>query len=291
VSTQRPERRCIILAVAITSIAFPAGAQDIADRYTPEEWVALYVQEREAYDGTLSTSAGWVFNPCPESTEWSNTAFELMTSRSLGAWGRDEFARSLSIARPRCDDPRLDRWFADELRETSEPGGPRTSTLWIDAAARYPPELLLQEEFASLFWERAVDETLELWLRDLAVRWLLRGRPPAERFGILLHFVEEERVTPNVLRGIQSLSREWTDGFVESVAGLVDSRPHWAVLVRFVHAAALPPAGRERSPEFRVNPQASARILEAFLAAGRDPSPDWPEEAPALLLSLADRVR
>ncbi len=290
-STQRRERRSIILAMAITLIAIPAGAQNIAELYTPEEYLALYIQEREAYDGTLSTSAAPVFSPCPRATEWSNRLFELMTSRSLGGWGRDAFARSLSLARSRCDDPRLDRWFADELRATSEPDGPRTSMLWIDAAARYPPEALLQEEFASLFWERALDESLELWLRDLAVRWLLRGRPPAERFDILLRFVEEERVTPNVLRGIQSLSREWTDGFVESVAGLVESRPPWDVLVRFVHAAALPPAGRERSPEFRVSPQASARILEALLAAGSDPSPEWPEVAPGLLLSLADRVR
>jgi hypothetical protein len=267
----------LIATAALLAIACvpSAGAQVASERYAPQEFVARLLAQGPG--DTVRYSAATTFSECPHESPWHDQVFQALRDRLEV---RSTLGMVVARARHRCDDPRLDQWFLQYLRETSEPGGdPSTITLWSTALRNYPVEILRRPEFQALFWERASDEGIAEFVRGAAVSALFRERSEAEETQILIRMRAEGIGLVGVAMRQAVLRSQWTEGYITALAEVFESKPDWRVMRALMWDA-----------PSRAHPNVSPAVRERFLAALRDaaddPRDDWPEEAVAELLRV-----
>jgi len=281
--------------VVALALPVPAGAQ-VTDRmqrqidqytaqYTPEEFVqGLMLQSRET-GSTIRFGAGTAFMVCPHELPWHDRVFEIMSTMDLGPV-REEFAIALSnaLGMQGCDDPRLDRWLLENLRDSSEPGRPGSVSLWSTALVNVPVEVLRQPEFEALFLDRITDEEQTQWIRDQAFRAHVRGRSFADRMQLLFFLWESERVPRAASFEKTALYEGDPDRFVRGVADWLRTAPPFDAVLGWVAYAGHPTQGIE------VSPAANSYLRTAILDVSRDPPRHWPEYAVSFLEAVLNRM-
>jgi hypothetical protein len=290
-------RICATLCLAISLITLvPPASGQVPEEYTPEEFVAVFIQAMEAYDGNPPVLASMVFQPCPSESARNDRALELMLTTDLGTRGTSRFATALFLARPRCEDPRLDDWFLEQLRTTAQAntaGTPWSHPRWGEPLMEYPLEVIRQPRFQELFWEVLRDEGIQRDTRSRAARALSRGRSPDERMALLFQLARERHYLPFLWSEIAVLVRDWPDVFVRATADAIRRQASWEELLFFVeHAGGAVtdrPGMRPQGVQF--SPQIVADFRAAILAAEAAPPPHWPDEARSYIRRLADQLR
>jgi len=271
----------------------PAGAQ-VTDRlqrqidrytaqYTPEEFVQALMLQSQDVRSTIRYSAGTAFMACPQQSPWHNRVFEIMSTMDLGS-ERDAFGRSLARARNRCDDPRLDRWLLENLRDSSLPGRPGSVSLWSTALTNYPTEVLREPEFEAFFLDRMMDEEQTPWVRDQAFRAHVRGRPFDDRVQLLYLLWDSARIPRAAVFEMAALVVEDPDRFVRGVADRLRAAPPWEAIFGWIAYPLNPTLGIE------VSPAAMSYLRTAIVDVSRDPPSHWPWYAVPFLEAVLDRM-